>query len=62
MEPFEWTQGATDAAQMVADDDLSYVAIATAVGTSHVTLRSWRAHPGGVVGERGAYRCSSRFW
>ena len=45
MEPFEWSQGATDAAQMVADGDVSYEAIAATVGTTQPTLRKRRDAP-----------------
>ena len=56
---FEWTAAATDAAQLVADGELSFNAIAQAVGTSHVTLRKWRREDefaGRVAELRGEYR------
>lgn len=45
MANFEWTAGATDAAQMIADGDLSYEAIARSVNCAPNTLLKWRAHP-----------------
>jgi hypothetical protein len=42
---FVWTTVSIDAAQMVADGDLSFDAVAQAAGTSAPTLRKWREHP-----------------
>lgn len=43
--PFQWSDAATDAAVLVAEDRLTDAAIARKVGVSRSTLARWKRHP-----------------
>ncbi len=44
-EPFEWTEAASRAVELLAEDRLTDAQIATKVGMSRTTLWRWKQHP-----------------